>query len=510
MPCNNYLAGCITALNKNAKAPQKPREEATLGPFVQIGISAGGKQITVGNNSYPAVIKSFQYGGSNGTGVNIEIVDEEGGAFVAFVLKLYTLAVGSQPVLTVYWGWRSQSCEGSPLASPTPAGSCVPFSPTAQDVSCEHRFILLNISSTYVGNGLLKFIVEGTDPLTGLFESRVPICQGSDNSTKRVNMESAIKNLLKDQPLEVVFYRLQADTTVLPITYAKDSGISSSGGKLGLYVGLNEDVITTIESWLAMNLSDKNRSFELIFNSAATPPNLIVLESLKPATTSNFDDYNVATYLINAGCNSPVISFQPNIKYSAIMFPNGGGAGGAGRGGSANQNTPNVGFCPQDSQIKQGAVRALSPPRIFQEGNGKLAFVKNAQYQDLKSMASYTPQSITAELRIQGNPSLSNMLLLIGRYVTLVVFNPYTVGGTGAGNCSWTRKTGQCNSVYSSKAWRIEAVSHDIKDGSYTTTLKLNLALPCDQLAFISDQVAGTVGNTTVTSIQAAEQTSTV
>lgn len=64
----------------------KPLPGATLSGFVNMILNINGKQITVGNKSSPSsnnsvFIKSFSYGGSDGWGFVIELIDTTGGDF---------------------------------------------------------------------------------------------------------------------------------------------------------------------------------------------------------------------------------------------------------------------------------------------------------------------------------------------------------------------------------------------------------------------------------------------
>ena len=73
----------------SADGIQKAIDAHVIAPWVTATVSGSGSQITVGNNSAPsfknkAVISSFQYGQSNGTGCTLDIIDEEGGAFDKF------------------------------------------------------------------------------------------------------------------------------------------------------------------------------------------------------------------------------------------------------------------------------------------------------------------------------------------------------------------------------------------------------------------------------------------
>src|SRR5580704_8979171 len=96
--CNlDGLTGCQAPKN----TPRQALEDPVLAPFVKITVKGKANAIVaqavndpavaqdygqdvvfgVGNKSFPAVVKSFQNGASNGCGFEIEIIDQEGGDF---------------------------------------------------------------------------------------------------------------------------------------------------------------------------------------------------------------------------------------------------------------------------------------------------------------------------------------------------------------------------------------------------------------------------------------------
>ena len=83
---------------------------------------------------------------------------------------------------------------------------------------------------------------------------------------------------------------------------------------------------------------------------------------------------------------------------------------------------------------------------------------------------------IEAELKIIGNPKFVNPIFLTGRWVSVVVVDPYYFEG-GAAGCEWISQP-DCNPILSNKKWMILGVDHQITAGSYVTTFKLVLYTP--------------------------------
>ena len=88
--------------------------------------------------------------------------------------------------------------------------------------------------------------------------------------------------------------------------------------------------------------------------------------------------------------------------------------------------------------------------------------------------------AIKGELKIIGDPTFNNPVFLTGKWVSIVVIDPYYIAGMdagGAASCEWLSKP-NCNSVLSNKRWMILGADHQIQSGSYVTTLNVQLLTP--------------------------------
>ena len=77
----------------------------------------------------------------------------------------------------------------------------------------------------------------------------------------------------------------------------------------------------------------------------------------------------------------------------------------------------------------------------------------------------------------QGNPEFSGNNYLKGKKVSIVVINPFFINSYGNACGDWLASPG-CNPVYSNKNWIVMGAEHSISEGSYITTLKINLPAP--------------------------------
>jgi hypothetical protein len=88
---------------------------------------------------------------------------------------------------------------------------------------------------------------------------------------------------------------------------------------------------------------------------------------------------------------------------------------------------------------------------------------------------------ITAELRILGDPRQPFCEDGLKRPVSIVAINPFHIQqNVNAGCGEWLAIPG-CNEILSNKQWLVNGINHSIKEGNYTTTLKLFLAAPGNQ-----------------------------
>lgn len=524
----SFLQGCVSNCG-NPNAIVRPLNYEILAPFVvmQVLDSNGGMQaqastsIAVGNKSSPpnntAVIKSFQLGMSNGIGAHIEIVDESLGDFLGFS-KLYntlTRLQGSKDdakaknIVKVQWGWQPTSCSQGPVSL---TDSSCPKPGNKGLRSATHTFILLNMTLNYSG-GQPKYTLECVDQIDQLYDSRVRGVLGQDG--QEIKMTEAIKMLLDKRNVNVRFVKLGKNCSEAEDLKWSSEGGDATGGYMGVFQGKGRNILATVMDWVRVITTAVGKGTTYFYDSTKNPPELIIAESLKPACNENMnpDDFNIGTYIVNGGKESPVLNFYPNIKWSGLQAYIGGQApqshgadahniqgpadcllnlipelhrkatGAASLVGSfaggplggiigAAANAGNLNLMETGAKIPHSTDR--NAKQIFQQQS----VVKSSSNMLEHTLANFSWNAIQAEMRVQGDPSLSTPIYLIGRFVSIVYINPFHVQP----GCSWTQDK-VCNEILSNKTWIITGVSHEIKAGSYTTTLKLMLPAPGIDLA---------------------------
>jgi hypothetical protein len=467
-----------------------------------ITVDSGAKpDLTVGNESNPpnnhAVIKSFQYGSSDGNGAEVEIYDEEGGEFDLFVNKMVKVLDDANDFgCSVEWGWITADCNGNKQLGPH---------------SSLHYFLILSVDIHYAAGGI-TFKLELQDLMEPLFETR------SNDVFNNMTLKDAIRELFQEKANpripSVLFKRVTPGAGgTNPCNNLNSEPVGGQAGNPASLGNLqdfnfkgpledtapdapweckNQTPLAAVRDWLRDKLTDADKGTIIFWNSCSPTPELIILEDPLPKCWSDLAaeqcSRSIGTYLVNGGNNSPVLSFDPQIKFNFAAAAR-AGAGQDTQTTEGDRTAP-ANPCPEDqpnmNPVGSGDttyVQMTEPfNQIYGPGNLRLAIRGVAA----NERANKTYENIEAELRIQGDPTLDNPYAIKVKTVSLVVINPFhlrTAGGNtivsgSFGNCPEWLVGPPCNQILSNKNWFIRGVSHEIKEGSFTTTLKLYLPAP--------------------------------
>jgi hypothetical protein len=243
-------------------------------------------------------------------------------------------------------------------------------------------------------------------------------------------------------------------------------------------------------------MTENDKGTIIFWNSSSETSQLVVLEDPMPKCWADLASEqcarSIGTYIVNGGKDSPVLSFDPQIKFNFAAAAK-AGAGvdsetaegesepgnpcAEGEGTETSGPTPPGGGDTTFVQMSEPFNQIYGPGNLSLAMRGVVAMAR----------ANKTYENIEAELRIQGDPTLDNPFTIKVKTVSLVVVNPFhlrraggnaVVSGNFQGNCPEWLVGPPCNQVLSNKNWFIKGVSHEIKEGSFTTTLKLYLPAP--------------------------------
>jgi len=471
------LAGC--AANFECEPVNFPVNGHVVGPWVVVRFASNdGMMITVGNQSFPgsphtAIVKSFEYGTSNGHKATIEIVDEEGGAFNKFVDKINKCIerTTADTILQCQWGWIKDFCRGGPQVYPSPIVTLLP----------------LNIDVAF-SSGIVKYTITAVDGMQTVFTAREDETVGTDSNP--MPLKQAIQSFMNDREPRFIteFFRKNPDGSLSTWEFQPNP---SQAWKCD-----NQNKLACVQKWIEPFKTDGNKGIMptidntanaglLLFGASGYTPTVIFWEDLMPGCNeSKACAHTLGTFIVNGGRFSNVISFNPNINWPAAFgkMSRGGNSGAAVTGRTQAQvRRCNVQGGPTSTAGIQQSIAVTDQAR---NTFGEDAAAQQAQGQNAHDRANSVNteglQPINAELKIQGNPyqSFVDLKLIVGTTCAIVVINPFRlVGGGTAGFCEWLAEP-QCNEVLSNKSWMVKGVSHSIKEGSYVTTLNLFLATP--------------------------------
>jgi hypothetical protein len=405
-------------------------------------------QITVGNESAPsygheAVVKSFDFGGSDGLNVDVEILDEQGGAFSLFTDHLVKCLTkrNNDIQMQVQWGWSVSNCDGSFARVSSPRVFCIP----------------LNMEINFEG-GKVKYKVTAKDYMNLIFGEREDKVFGVDDG--KMKLAEAVKKMFQaDEPSMQVFFK---------------------GDPKSVWAGENQHRLGAAQKWIENFVTENDQGSVPAYDYTSQDPTVIWWEGVKKKNCEPTTECNnsIGTFIVNGGNCSNVISFQPNLNWPAALLSAGrGGNSGSAASGQAIKKKPP---CPLFGSVGIAQNIPLSQPAWDVYGS-KNAIWKSSAGQDANGAAAQDllPHlaAIKAELKIQGDPRLCGALKMIDAHCSVVVINPFHLKGGGDSCGDWIASPG-CNAILSNKNWRIMGVAHSMREGSYTTTLSLALETP--------------------------------
>lgn len=510
----------------------------SLVPFVKIKFKGTNTWITVGNRSSDpstagctegggfsniakgasstrknhASVTHFQYGcsggvGAGGDGITVEITDEEGGDFCNFMTNILPIPKGDDEiakscVMQFQFGWIAQDCLGDrPKYFASQPRQCYP----------------LTVDVAFQGGGVIKYTIHATNPAEVMASgpnSDIKT-QGRDKAPHEI--KTAIREKFKTFGMDVEFLTGQSSGGGVGCQSTAAGGNSPSDflaatgcGDLhptfeewnfkanekwpGTWPGNNKDPISGLQEWLKDKMTTNNRHFTFgTCNQIMETPKFIIWESPMPDCKGQSKLRNIGTFIVNGGQCSNVLEFRPQIQYVISNLNQGGGFGNAGDNiqQSGKENTGGIDLKKESCDVSGSGtpVRVVPDPTMSNlHPKDDIRLTTEAYAAAARALPPIVP--IKAELVIQGWECLDDPVTLCGgTECTILVINPFYINSTTDGTkCGdWLAVPG-FNAFLSSKHWFISGVSHEIKEGSFTTTLSVLLLV--DSPSLTDDKVA--------------------
>lgn len=473
-------------------APMAVMEGAIYSPYVELSFGAAatitGQDperliLTVGNQSQPnanlAAITSFSYGfqngGGTGQGAEIEVIDNGGAMYRSIIRALNKSAVTKKQEVSFTefdFGW---------IVTDT-SGNSMPKLITAKRISGKIiRSIFLEAETNFDG-GNVKIKIKLAPPSNE--DTSVPQTGSIGTSDQPVDLKYAITQLLTRPEvgysgvdfLAAGYY--DADKKYVPSTSELNfpANIGGAKGPKASWPLEQQSALNVVRNWLATITTENGRGILILYNNEN---NKIIIQEDPTDTNGKCCAGHIATYVVNGGGCSPVLEFNPTISWPKGLIPGNGGTGGGASGGGGQNINPIIDIQKTGAQtnpVLQQHEWQFRPPEEHVEA-AVIGYSTNTKSEQSSGAApSGGKPAWSADLKIMGDPFYSNPILFVGtKFVSIVFINPYFFGDAASG--TWLQ-TSTCNSMLSNKKYQVTGVSHNIGNGTYTTTLKLMLPVP--------------------------------
>jgi hypothetical protein len=452
----------------------------SIAPYVKLFFGdPNNPVITVGNKSsepfeHNAIIESFEYGKTDGNIVHAEIIDTSNGPFTKFVDTLSKCISKSKDDFKcgVQWGWITQDCTGKIDKKSSPI-----------------IYLLLTNISVALAEGKIKYELTFTDLMQYVAGSRVERILGTE--TKPKTLKKAITELCNDYhpKFDVKFVQIDKDGNEQPLKW--DIGDEEGPESVWPTEGLNK--LSILQTWIEPFITKDEKGAIILWDDKSGPnnPRIIILEDPIPSCEDSINveinsHYILGKFIVNGGKKSNVISFNPSMNWASAIgnvLSGGGAVGGSTTGATISNNKKECGVQSKEAGSTLWSSPPLHATYVYSRNAQALDKFVKAQRKNRKAnrLVDVKGQPISAELVIQGdpNPDFINSIRWMGRYLSILVINPFQLRiNSGTNGCGdWLAQPLQ-NQLFSNRKWLIQGVNHSIREGSYTTTFKVQLAVP--------------------------------
>lgn len=489
------LHGCAANSSSNSGTciTQFPESGAVLAPwvaieFVDLSFQGNGNIITVGNESSSAtnpknvaVIKSFEFGYSDGVSVRITIHDQQGGAFEKFMHNLLKdwacLKNGGTPatvLMKIVFGWTKSGCS-SPL--PRAISPCY--------------YIMCDSVETNYTQGIFAFEITGRDQCFRMFEGSSEITVGGQGE-KSEHVTDSIKELMTKNVAPTVgkvsFKEALEGGGSKDAEFKAETASEKKKGPRGNWIGNSRNKLEIALSWLSTCPAYDGRNWIPQFNPTEPKGELIFWVNPKRKCEVKDDKYwesnCIGTYIVNGGKFSPVIEFNPKIRWDFSSLTTIGGALSDGKVNALeSEGSKNPGLdCKELSREKQAGagqkMQTVVTPTMRDRFGEKAAKETQISQAEARNTIKITFDNIEADLVIIGNPTICPPFeAIMQKNVSIIVINPFSLFSNGNGSLEWLAQP-PCNEVLTNKAWICKSITHRIEAGTFTTTIGVMLMAP--------------------------------
>lgn len=428
-----------------------------------------------------AVLKSLQIGvgGEPGSGHKVvaEIIDQQGGSLKGWYDKLIdpTKKVADIYKMVVRFGWCTvgtglEGCQGA-------GGVGNAVYKTSGTIYLLPRDMKITFE-----NGRLKFEVEGTDSMEFNNQARQNKVYGQDKPGGKISLRGAIQEFCTDlgwdQP-EFKMFTPNGDCIDMIFKWGASQTDQGPNGPEATYPANMLAPLGSIQEWLRLARTVNDKGIFITSDATNPRPKLIFWEDVNSRCDQGDrckPERVIRHYLVGSGNDTPVLSFSPSIAYNLMA------AGSLAQTMQGTQAPAPVQPCPTANPGEIFTIGITGPSLdLFGAIEHAAAIAASVE---AHSKANRYQFPISAELRVQGDPSFDSQLCYIGKYISLVVLGGYFPDGTCNGRTpGWAAinpllgglTSSPCIDFLSAPDWLIEGVDHTLREGSFQTTFKLRL-----------------------------------
>jgi hypothetical protein len=477
------LVGCTTQHScGNLKTVESGH---VLSPWVKcIFRGGGGNEITVGNESCPsldnsAVIKSFNFGISDGGECKITIHDQMGSSLHVFLKNMVKQLQDQKDwFIIIQWGWTKSGCPNPPPSS----------------TSKRHYLQMRWLETNFVQG---KFIHEITavDTMSLAVEGGIEEIFGEEGKNG-LYLKDALQKLFTEKPHPIVksvkYCRLNKSTGKPECGIGfKEGGTGENAGKGPKFVwkGNAANKLETARSWIGPWVTDQDKTFVLVYETLVDGGEIIFWERpVFDCDEVTSEAFCLGTYIVNGGADSPVIEFNPRIKWGFAGLPANGGnvpVATVEDVASPQNKAQGVKHCIMQSRTNQkgaGQVISITTPDVSRavDGDKATGVAMDGQAKQIIQDSIFIMDSgIMADMTIVGDPTLPTQMdgVIQGKTIAIAFVNPFHLLPS-SGKCGDWLASPPCNEVLSNKNWLIMKMNHRIEGGTYTTSFTLRCLSP--------------------------------
>ena len=504
------------------------------------------KSITIGNKSYidyvegssqdRPFIKSFNYTFQDGCLVEIVVIDTSGGQFRSFYQSAITTSEcqnindkKTDPVslIEINFGWYYVDCGNNVYSFSLEDIDPITFVPaTAQgqgankednaeipfkkgprsnflrclvkkiEVENENGFwvyklTLLNLALAAELNSVAKS--DSNKQSTGSDDQKVKMLDAFNNALKDCNVKITATDLPSAGMFKVENQNPQQNNNVGIIKSDKkliqkkfQSSDGNWRGPLGVWNTNDLHKYDYVRTYMNSFVTDEKKGTFFVTDATTDKPYLLMLEDIRKSRDQKKQlcERPMATYIVNAGDDTPVLSFNPKLEFIPIRSINTAGPSvDRAAGENKDQFNKKTGKFGEGVETKYQVGSDLfnfRAPSIIQ-GKELEAQRKNATANNIYEVR----HPLEVDLVIIGDPNYASTIHVLNQFLFIIYLNPYGIGSDKP-ECQWDNLSAAnaslvgspVNPIFTRKDYMIKGVTHTIdENGNYTTTLRVSTTM---------------------------------